>query len=279
MNFGGAEVVNDYTGAGIVIVPVPYDDTSTWMRGSDKGPEAIMEASVNLEFYDIETKTEVHKRGIHTADPLIGNRSPEDLVNAVYKKIKSLLSEDKFPVIAGGNHTVSIGAVKAFTGHFSNLSVLQLDAHTDLRNEYEGSALNHSCTMSRILEMVPAVQVGIRSMSADELPFANEERIFYSHRLYYNKALYKKAINMLSENVYVTIDLDVFDPSIMPSTGTPEPGGPDYFELMHFLCDVAKSKNVVGFDVVELCPSPLNKAPDFIAAKVIYQLLSYIFSK
>jgi agmatinase len=279
MNFGGAEVVNDYTGAGIVIVPVPYDDTSTWMRGSDKGPEAIMEASVNLEFYDIETKTEVHKRGIHTTDPLTGNRSPEDLVNAVYKKIKSLLSEDKFPVIAGGNHTVSIGAVKAFTGHFSNLSVLQLDAHTDLRNEYEGSAFNHACTMSRILEMVPAVQVGIRSMSSDELPFANEERIFYSHRLYYNKALYKKAINMLSENVYVTIDLDVFDPSIMPSTGTPEPGGPDYFELMHFLYDVAKSKNVVGFDVVELCPSPLNKAPDFIAAKVIYQLLSYIFSK
>jgi agmatinase len=133
--------------------------------------------------------------------------------------------------------------------------------------------------MSRILEMVPVVQVGIRSMSSDELPFANEERIFYSHRLYYNKALYKKAINMLSENVYVTIDLDVFDPSIMPSTGTPEPGGPDYFELMHFLYDVAKSKNVVGFDVVELCPSPLNKAPDFIAAKVIYQLLSYIFSK
>jgi agmatinase len=198
MNFGGAEVVNDYTGAGIVIVPVPYDDTSTWMRGSDKGPEAIMEASVNLEFYDIETKTEVHKRGIHTADPLTGNRSPEDLVHAVYKKIKSLLSEDKFPVIAGGNHTVSIGAVKAFTGHFSNLSVLQLDAHTDLRNEYEGSALNHACTMSRILEMVPAVQVGIRSMSADELPFANEERIFYSHRLYYNKALLPLTLTSLT---------------------------------------------------------------------------------
>ena len=123
-------------------------------------------------------------------------------------------------------------------------------------------------------EFAPIVQVGIRSMSAEELPYVEKDRIFYSHELYYNKSLYKKAIDKLSENVYITIDLDVFDPSLMPSTGTPEPGGPDYFELMHFLRDVLKSRNVVGFDVVELCPSPANKAPDFIAAKIIYQLLS-----
>lgn len=278
MNFGGAEVIFDYSESGIIIVPVPYDETSTWMRGSDKGPEAIMEASVNLEFYDIETETEVHKKGIHTIEPILEKRSPEDLVDAVYLKTSHLLKEKKFPVIVGGNHTVSVGSVKAFSEQIQNLSVLQLDAHADLRTEYEGSQLNHACAMSRILEMAPAVQVGIRSMSAEELPYAREERIFYSHRLYYNKSLYKKAVNMLSENVYVTIDLDVLDPAMMPSTGTPEPGGPDYFELMHFLRDVAKQKTVVGFDIVELCPSPVNKTPDFIAAKIIYQLLSYIFA-
>jgi agmatinase len=278
MNFGGAEVVYDYAGSGIIIVPVPYDGTSTWMKGSDKGPDAIMEASVNLEFYDLETKTEVHRKGIHTIDPVVEKSSPDALVRAVHQKILQLLGEKKFPVTVGGNHTVSIGAIKAFSENYSDFSVLQLDAHSDLRQEYEGSRFNHACAMARCGEYAPFVQVGIRSMSAEELPYVDPERIFYSHDLYYNKNLYNKAIAKLAGNVYVTIDLDVFDPSLMPSTGTPEPGGPDYFELMHFLKDVAAKRNIVGFDVVELCPSPDNKYPDFIAAKVIYQLLSYIFS-
>ncbi|MCJ7447271.1 MAG: agmatinase [Bacteroidales bacterium] len=278
MNFGGAEVVYDYAGSSIIIVPVPYDATSTWIRGAEQGPDAVMEASVNLEFYDIETGTEVHRKGIHTIDPIREKHSPESLINAVYKKTLHLLTEKKFPVIVGGNHTVSIGAARAFSEHFSNLSVLQLDAHTDLRQEYEGSSYNHACTMARIREFASIVQVGIRSMSTDELPFAQKDRIFYSHELYYNKKLYSEATEKLTENVYITIDLDVLDPSVMPSTGTPEPGGPDYFELLHFLRDVAKKKNVVGFDVVELCPSQTNKAPDFVAAKIIYQLLSYIFA-
>ncbi len=277
MNFGGAEVVYDYARSGIIIVPVPYDETSTWMRGSDKGPDAIMEASVSLEFYDVETATEVHKKGIHTTEPILEKRSPEALVNAVHARILNLLKENKFPVIAGGNHTVSIGSVKAFSEYYPDLSVLQLDAHSDLRQEYEGSRFNHACSMARIRELAPAVQVGIRSVSAEELPFIDKERIFYAHELYYDTNLYRKATDKLNGNVYITIDLDVFDPSIMPSTGTPEPGGPDYFELMHFLRDVSRKKNIVGFDVVELCPSPVNKTPDFIAAKIIYQLLSYIF--
>jgi len=277
MNFGGAEVIYDYARSGIIIVPVPYDDTSTWMKGSDKGPDAIMEASVNLEFYDVETATEVHKKGIHTIEPVLEKRSPENLVNAVYDKVLHLLNENKFPVIVGGNHTVSIGSVKAFSEQFSNLSVLQLDAHSDLREKYEGSRFNHACTMARVREFAPVVQVGIRSMSVDELPYADEDRIFYSHELYYDKNLYGRALDKLTENVYITIDLDVFDPSLIPSTGTPEPGGPDYFELLHFLRDVAANRKVVGFDVVELCPSPENKTSDFIAAKIIYQLLSYIF--
>jgi agmatinase len=277
MNFGGAEVVYDYDQSEIIILPVPYDETSTWIKGSDKGPDAIMEASVNLEFYDVETCTEVHKKGIHTIKPVKEKRSPEALVAAVRSSVLKLLNEKKFPVIVGGNHTVSIGSVRAFAEHFQDLSVLQLDAHSDLRQEYEGSQFNHACTMARIKEVVPAVQVGIRSVSADELSYIDAERIFYAHDLFYDKELYKEAAGRLTQNVYVTIDLDVFDPSLMPSTGTPEPGGPGYFELMHFLRYVAENKNIAGFDVVELCPSPINKAPDFIAAKVIYQLLSYIF--
>ena len=156
--------------------------------------------------------------------------------------------------------------------------MLQIDAHADLRPIYEGSEFNHACAMARTKEFAQLVQVGIRSMSAEELPYADKDRIFFSHKLYYDKSLYKKAIDLLSENVYITIDLDAFDPSIMPSTGTPEPGGPSYYELLHFMRDVIKTRNVVGFDIVELCPSETNKSPDFIAAKIIYQLLSYRFA-
>ena len=278
MNFGGNEVVYGYAESAIIIVPVPYDETSTWMKGADKGPDAILNASVNLEFYDIETESEAHRKGIYTIDPVLQKETPERLIEDVYYRILTLLSDNKFPVIIGGNHTVSIGAIKAFSEYFKNLSVLQIDAHTDLRTIYEGSEFNHACAMARAKEFAPVVQVGIRSMSAEELPNIENGRIFFSHELYYDKSLYKKAIEILSENVYITIDLDAFDPSIMPSTGTPEPGGPPYYELLHFMRDVIKSRNVVGFDVVELCPSETNRSPDFIAAKIIYQLLSYKFS-
>jgi len=278
MNFGGTEVVYDYTGSEIIIVPVPYDETSTWMKGADKGPDAILEASVNLEFYDVETSSEAHLKGIFTMNPILQKETPEKLVEDVYYRILSLLADNKFPVLIGGNHTVSIGSIQACSEFFNDISVLQLDAHGDLRQEYEGSALNHACVMARAREFAPIVQVGIRSMSADELPYAESDRIFYAHQLHYDKRLYGKAMEKLTENVYITIDLDVFDPSLMPSTGTPEPGGPDYFEIIHFLRDVIRSKNVVGFDIVELCPSSTNKAPDFVAAKIIYQLLSYRFA-
>lgn len=278
MNFGGSEVVYDYSASEIVIVPVPYDETSTWIRGADKGPEAIMEASVNLEFYDVETRTEVCRKGIYTTEPVIVKGSPDVLVGAVHDKISVLLDDNKFPVVLGGNHTVSIGAIKAFTEHFNIFSVLQLDAHSDLRQEYNGSVLNHACAMARVKEMAPLVQVGIRSMAAEELLYADHDSIFYAHELYYDKKLYCRAIEKLEKNVYITVDLDVFDPSLIPSTGTPEPGGPDYFEILHFLRDVVKSRNLIGFDIVELCPSPANKVPDFIAARIIYQLLSYKFA-
>jgi agmatinase len=278
MNFGGHEVVYDYASSQIVIIPVPYDETSTWLKGADKGPEAVMDASVNLEWYDIETGTDVSAKGIFTTDPVTEKGSPQLLVDSVYKNVIKVLNDGKFPVIVGGNHTVSIGSVKAFADKWDNFSVLQLDAHSDLRQEYDGSVFNHACAMARVKEIAPLVQLGIRSVSSEELASVDRSRNFYAYELYENKALYYDAARILSDNVYITIDLDVFDPSLIPSTGTPEPGGPDYYELMRFLRYVIKSRNVVGFDVVELCPSAANKAPDFIAAKIIYQLLSYRFA-
>ncbi len=278
-NFGGEEVVYSYDQSEVIIVPVPYDATSTYIKGADRGPAAVLDASPALEFYDIETGGEAHLAGIHTLDPVITGDDPEEVTDAVCKITGKIFSEGRFPVTIGGNHTVSIGAFKAASDAFPGLTILQLDAHSDLRPVYEGSPLNHACAMARALEYAPIVQVGIRSMSAEELPFVNIDRIFYAHDLFYDKSLYKKALKLLSDNVYITIDLDVFDPSVMPSTGTPEPGGPDYRELMHFLRDVIQQRNVVGFDIVELCPSETNKAPDFMAAKIIYQLLSYRFVK
>lgn len=276
-NFGGDEVIYSYDESEIIIVPVPYDATSTWMKGADKGPEAILKASVNLEFFDIETESETHKIGIHTIEPLKKQNSPESLVYSVYNKTNLLFREGKFPVIIGGNHTVSIGSIKAAAEFYSDISVLQLDAHTDLRQTYEGSGFNHACVMARAKEVAPIVQVGIRSMAYEELQFVDKSRVFYAHELFYNKELYDSAIQKLTDNVYITIDLDVFDPGIMPSTGTPEPGGLGYYEVMHFLKEVVRKRNVIGFDVVELCPSEYNKSPDFMAAKIIYQLLSYRF--
>jgi agmatinase len=278
-NFGGEEIVYSYDQSEVIILPVPYDATSTYIKGADRGPAAILDASPALEFYDIETGGEAHKVGIHTLDPLITGDDPEEVTKAVCEITGRLFSEGRFPVIIGGNHTISIGAFKAASDAFPGLTILQLDAHSDLRPVYEGSPLNHACAMARALEYAPIVQVGIRSMSAEELPFVKRNRIFYAHDLYYDKKLYNKALKLLSENVYITIDLDVFDPSVMPSTGTPEPGGPDYRELIHFLRDVIRKRNVVGFDVVELCPSDSDKTPDFMAAKIIYQLLSYKFVK
>lgn len=278
MNFGGHEVVYGYEESKIIILPVPYDETSTWIKGSDKGPDAILEASPNLEFFDVETMSEAHLAGIHTVDPVTEKETPEKLVDEVYRRVSSLLGDGKFPVTIGGNHTVPIGVFRAFAEKYDDLTILQLDAHADLRPEYEGSPLNHACAMARAREYAPIVQVGIRSMSKDELPFLDTGRMFFSHKLYSDKSLYRRALEKISKNVYLTIDLDVLDPSLMPSTGTPEPGGPDYNELMNFLREVIATRNLVGFDVVELCPNENDKAPDFVAAKIIYQLLSYRFS-
>jgi agmatinase len=263
--------------AGIVIIPVAYDGTSTWLKGADNGPAAILEASANMELYDIETDSEVFRKGIFTENIIGGEISTKEMIDIVTETAKYYLERNKFTVIIGGEHSVSIGTIKAHAERYENLTVLQLDAHSDLREEYNGSKFNHACVMARAKEHCPIVQVGIRSMDYSEKKSMDTSRAFFAKDIYDNRDWIKKVISKLTDNVYITIDLDVFDPSIMPSTGTPEPGGLMWYDVLALLKAVAAKKNIVGFDVVELCPGQENKAPDFLAAKLIYKLLSYKF--
>ncbi len=263
--------------AKVVVLPVPYDETSTWGKGADKGPDAIIEASANMELYDIETDSEVYKTGIFTAPAVTEKSSPESMVNAVHRETSNYLKQGKFVVGLGGEHSVTTGFVRAHADAFDNMSVLQLDAHTDLRPEYEGSPYNHACVMSRVAELCPFVQVGIRSMDTVEKPFLVKNRLFLAEDIHSRNNWYQEVVDQLTENVYITIDLDVFDPSIMPSTGTPEPGGMLWYETVKLLKIVSQQRNIIGFDVVELAPTEFNKAPDFLAAKLVYKVLSYCF--
>jgi agmatinase len=230
-----------------------------------------------MELYDIETDSEVYKVGIFTDKPVTEDSSPEKMVAAVRKRTAGHIKNQKFVVLLGGEHSVSVGSFAAHAEHYKNLTVLQLDAHSDMRPEYHGSRYNHACAMARAKEFAKVVQVGIRSMDLSEKKFINPDNIFFAESIYNDKNWQQKVISKLTKNVYITIDLDVFDPSIMPSTGTPEPGGLLWYECLELLKKVIKRKNLVGFDVVEMCPGKYNKAPDFLAAKLIYKLLSYKF--
>lgn len=263
--------------ASVVLIPVPYDGTSTWQKGADKGPQAFLEASDNMELYDIETDSEVYKEGIFLADPINENSSPEKMVEAVYQITKSHLTNNKFVTLFGGEHSISIGSIEAFNERFEDLTVLQLDAHADLRKEYEGSACNHACAMYKANEETNLIQVGIRSMDVSEKRVMNADNVFFAHDIQDDEYWDDTAIDLMTDNVYVTIDLDAFDPSILSSTGTPEPGGLKWYETINFLKRVFEEKNVVGFDIVELCPNDLEKSSNFLAAKLYYKLLSYKF--
>ena len=278
MNFGGIEEkYSAYESSPVVILPVPYDATSTWIRGADKGPDAIMEASANMELYDIQTESEVYLKGIHTSDPVGLTSHPEIMADEVQYAVAGFLRDQKFPVIIGGNHSVSIGSIRACAAHFGKITVLQLDAHTDLRPEYEGSPLSHASIMARAAEVADIVQVGIRSLCIDELPFLQPGRIFYAHDIAAKNDWYEAVSRLLDGPVYITIDLDVFDPSVLPSTGTPEPGGLLYYEVYRFLDFIIKHHKIIAFDVVELCPNPSEKSSDFLASKLVYQLISLIY--
>lgn len=267
-----------YENAAIAVLPVPYDGTSTWLKGADKGPEAILEASANMEFYDIETDSEVYTHGIATLEPVTENSSPEAMAEEVERRVDAILKDKKFPVILGGEHSVSIGVFRAFAKHYDNFSILQLDAHSDMRDEYEGSSHNHACVMARGKEVASVAQVGIRSCDSSEKVNIDPDRIFYAYEIKESDTTWMYEVSQkLNDNVYVTIDLDVFDPAYMPSTGTPEPDGLAYREVINFLKLINERHNIIGLDVVELCPNDVNKAPDFLASKLIYQILSMRF--
>ncbi|MEM0437907.1 MAG: agmatinase [Candidatus Micrarchaeia archaeon] len=270
---------SDMRTAKIVVLPMPFDGTSTWGKGADKGPAAIIEASRNMELYDIETDSEVFTNGIATGRPL-KCRSVNEMVAKSEREVGALLKQGKFVVCLGGEHSVSIGPIRAHAKHYGEISVLHLDAHSDRRDKYEGSRYNHACVIARASECCKnIISVGIRSMDSSEIRRIDRKRIFFAHEIHGSNEWIRRAVDLLGNKVYVTIDLDVFDSGIMPSTGTPEPGGLGWYDVVGLLREVAMQREIVGFDVVELAPNKNNRAPDFLAAKLAYTLLSYKFCR
>jgi agmatinase len=279
MNFGGIYPECSLRDAKFIVIPVPYDLTSTYQPGSRRGPAAIIEASTNMELYDEELKKETYMAGIHTTLPVaIDARGPKNMVSIVRKKISRIFALNKIPVMLGGEHSITLGAVQAMIEKYPELTVLQFDAHADLRDTYQGSPYNHACVARRVSEICPLVQVGIRSMSKEEGEFLPQSKVkSYSADFVLEKKNWAETVcKDLRGDVFITIDLDVFDPSIMPATGTPEPGGLYWKDILHLLKLVSASCNIRGFDVVELAPLPGVVAPDFMAAKLIYRLMGYI---
>ena len=230
-----------------------------------------------MELYDIETDTEVYKQGVYLAEAVTENSSPEAMVDAVHQVTKKYIKKNKFVTIFGGEHSISIGTIRAFNEMFPDLTVLQLDAHADLRESYEGSTCNHACSVYEASQTTNLIQVGIRSMDIIEKTVMDEEKTYFAHDMAVDDNWMDSAIDQMTENVFITIDLDAFDPSILPSTGTPEPGGLLWYETLEFLRQVFEEKNVVGFDIVEHCPNLKEKSSDFLAAKLYYKMLSYKF--
>lgn len=276
--FGGLpDSFSEETTARFVILPVPFDMTTTYQKGTDKGPSAIIEASHNLELYDIETDSEIFRDGIYTAPPIIA-KSSEEMIEMTYQAARHYISEGKFLITIGGEHSISYAPIKAYGEFFKPITVLQLDAHADLYLKYEDNPWSHASAMARVkeLEHVPkVVSVGIRSLSYDELPYVDRKNTFFAQEIYDNEEWIDDVLDLLKGPIYITIDLDVFDTSIMPSTGTPEPGGLKWYSTLKLLKRVAEEKELIGFDVVELLPNSYNVAPDFLAAKLIYKLMSY----
>lgn len=278
--FGGKEAgYFDFKKASILLQSIPYDKTSTWRKGADKAFDVFIEASENMELYDIQTDSEVYKKGVHVLSQISENESPEKMYKAVYDKTKELLESDKFLTFLGGEHSISIGIIDAFAGRYNNLTVLQLDAHADLRKSYLGTEFNHACAMHRASKKTNLIQVGIRSMDTSEKQYMKYENCYFAEEIYNKTDWMKESIEKMTDDVYLTIDLDAFDPSIMPATGTPEPGGLDWNTTINYLKMVFETKNVVGFDIVEFAPIENLKAPGFLVAKLYYKLLSYKFYK
>ena len=285
--FGGLEPpLSDFENASVLIWPVPFEKTVTYGHGTAEGPSAIIEASRNMELYDEEIGAETCVIGIHTLPAMDADSEPEEMMRALQRQAQRLIDTGKFLCMLGGEHSTSAPVVRAFREKFPNLSVLQIDAHADLRDRYDGTPNSHASVMRRIVEVCPAVQVGIRSLSIEEaraipnLP----TRVFYAKDIagrmdFTNMDWIESAVGALTEDVYLTIDIDGFDPSLVPSTGTPEPGGLTWNDVLALIRMLAATRNVVGMDLVELSGSSENNASSFLAAKLIYKTLGYIFRK
>jgi agmatinase len=264
----------------IVILPVPYDMTTSYKPGTSSGPKAIIDASRYMETYDDETGKEIYKLGIYTGEEIKpANPKPEEVIKIIEKETSRILKAGKFPVILGGEHSITLGVVRALKKRFKDFCVLQIDAHRDLRDTFQGSRYSHACIAKRIIEITSLTQVGIRSLSKDESAKVYKNlKTFFMKDILKDKNWIRDVIASLdSEKVYVTIDMDAFDPSIMPSVGTPEPGGMGWYETLELLKGLAEKKDVLGFDAVELAPMPANISPDFLTAKLVYKFLNYIF--
>ncbi len=262
----------------VVILPVPFDGTSTWRKGSDQGPEALIAASAALEDYDIETGCEPHRHGITTHTPIEHHGDAETLADRVEHAVGQILDAQRLSVVIGGEHSVSIGAIRAAAQRFPELNVLQIDAHGDLRESYGGSAFNHACVMARARECCPISQVGIRSLDRSELARLDPVRSWYAHEMLRDPARgwIREVVASLSNAVYLTIDLDAFDPSLLPATGTPEPGGLGWRDVVALIDALTSQRRVVAFDVVELCPMPGQSTSEYIAARLVHRTLASI---
>ena len=280
-NFGGI-AEPQYSGfdeSRILVWPVPYEGTVSYGHGAADGPRAIIEASRNMELYDEEVEGSVYRLGIHTLPELEAIAPPEAMMDQIERRAEELLDTGKFLVTLGGEHSITGPILRAFGRRVENFSALQIDAHADLRESYDGTPHSHASIMARAVEVCPVVQVGIRSISETEalrLPHT-PTKVYWAKDIVGRSDWHEEAVSHLTENVYLTIDIDGLDPSLVPTTGTPEPGGLGWYDALGIIRAAAAGRNIVGMDVTELAPSPGNNSPDFLTAKLVYKSLSYIF--
>jgi agmatinase len=280
--FGGiTPTATDFDNARVVILPIPLDRTTTYVAGTRNGPHEILVASSHMELWDEETETDVHSVGICTLPEMeLPFPTMDEVMGEIRRVAAELVRRGKFLVVLGGEHSITAPVVAALAAQYKGLSVLQIDAHADLRDSYMGTRHNHACAMRRTLEYAPCTQVGIRSLSAEEAAAAPTlpTTIFYDFNMRRDSQWIDHVVDSLSGDVYITIDCDGFDPAIMPAVGTPEPGGLGWSEGLALLRRVIERRRVVGCDIVELCPIPGNIAPNFLCARLLYKILSYRFA-
>jgi len=267
--------------ARFVIVPVPFEATTSYGEGTARGPAAILTASRYVELYDEELKAEPFTAGIATAQTLDVTGTPEDVMARIEERVGGIAAAGHVPIVLGGEHSITPPAVRGVASAVGDITVVQFDAHADLRDEYEGTKLSHASAMARVRERFPAVQIGIRSLSKPEAEWIERDKlpVFFGHQIARDAGWMERALAAIeTPNVYLTIDIDALDPSLVPQTGTPEPGGLSWYDVTKFIKMLAQRKRVVGLDLVELAPQEGHHAADFIAAKLVYKCIGFIAS-